>query len=125
MNESSHRGGGGGDGFGCGGLDSRMSWLGGVAQRGKLIQALFPLRVPVLGRVPSDMWQAVKDEWLQDLNSHRGRRQRTWWLCHLAVCTSHGRSRPTLEALSGWWHSHMSAECRPHLCGDPASRACS
>ena len=36
-------------------------------------------RVPVLGRVPSDMRQAAQDEWLQDLHSPRGRRRRTWW----------------------------------------------
>lgn len=76
----------------------------------------------VLGRMPSDMLHASREEWQQDQDSPRGRRRKTWSCIWIAERPCHGRPRPPLKAPSGSAHSHMSRECGRHLCHETACR---
>ena len=72
-------------------------------------------RVPVLGRMPSDMWQVAWEEWLQGWHSPRSRRRSTCVHC------ARGRTPPlwlttaSTHAQTQSRHSVACTECRDCL----------
>ena len=69
-------------------------------------------RVPALSRMPSGMWQAAWDEWLQGWDSPRRRRRKTWRCPQKAErCSLYLRNASGI-GFSRRRHSVTCAECR-------------